>query len=120
MWIDLTRKMVPITGRASSFVVFLKFKKNKKNKQQTNQFTQGYNILHRLQLHHLNLTFIIHNKYLYEYYYLYTYIYIYIWIVIINFINDMLFIKWYIQYKLLDTYKEEWEKQRITHDLYFF
>ena len=86
--------MVPITGRASSFLVFLEFSKNKREsvertKQQTNQFTQGYNILHRLQLHHLTLTFIIHNKYLYEYYYLYTYI------VIVNFINDMLFI---IQY----------------------
>ena len=30
-------------------------------KQQTYQFTQGYNILHRLQVHHLTLTFIIHN-----------------------------------------------------------
>ena len=32
--------------------------------QQTYQFTQGYNILHRLQVHHLTLTFIIHNKYI--------------------------------------------------------
>ena len=43
-----------------------------RTKQQTNQFTQDYNILHRLQLHHLTLTFIVHN-YIYEYYYLYTY-----------------------------------------------
>ena len=57
--------MVPITGRASSFVVFFKFKKQQQKKQQTNQFTQGYNTLHRLQLHNLTLTFIIHNKYLY-------------------------------------------------------
>ena len=28
------------------------------------QFTQGYNILHRLQVHHLTLTVIIHNKYI--------------------------------------------------------
>ena len=55
--------MVPITGRASSFLVFFEVLKNK-TKQQTNQFTQGYNILHRLQLYHLTLTFIIHNKYL--------------------------------------------------------
>ena len=49
--------MVPITGRASSFLVFLEFSKSKQNieegegkeqKQQTYQFTQGYNILHRL------------------------------------------------------------------------
>ena len=31
--------------------------------QQTYQFTKGYNILHRLQVHHLTITFIIHNKY---------------------------------------------------------
>ena len=31
--------------------------------QQTYQFTQGYNILHKLQVHHLTL-FIIHNKYI--------------------------------------------------------
>ena len=31
--------------------------------QQTYQFTQGYNILHRLQVNHITLTFIIHNKY---------------------------------------------------------
>ena len=30
----------------------------------TDQFTQGYNILHKLQVHHLILTFIIHNKYI--------------------------------------------------------
>ena len=29
--------------------------------QQTYQFTQGSNILHRLQVHHLSLIFIIHN-----------------------------------------------------------
>ena len=44
--------------------------------QQTYQFTQGYIILHRLQLHHLTLTFIIHNKYL-STLYLYTYIHTY-------------------------------------------
>ena len=39
---------------------------------QTYQFTQGYNILHRLQVHHLTLIFIIHISTLH----LYTYIYI--------------------------------------------
>ena len=58
--------MVPITGRASSFLVFLEFSKTKQRgggteqQQQTNTFTQGYNILHRLQVHHLTLIFIIH------------------------------------------------------------
>ena len=45
--------------------------------QQTCQFTQGYNILHRLQVHHLTLTVIIHNKYistLYVHTYIHTYI----------------------------------------------
>ena len=64
----LTSFMVPITGRASSFLVFFvctlwgwSFKKqNRKEEeeeteqqQQTYQFTQSYNILHRLQVHHL-------------------------------------------------------------------
>ena len=30
--------------------------------QQTYQFTQGYNILHGLQVHHLTLTSIIHSR----------------------------------------------------------
>ena len=33
--------------------------------QQTYQFTQGYNIFHRLQVHHLTLTIVIHK---YEHY----------------------------------------------------
>ena len=45
--------------------------------QQTYQFTQGYNILHRLKVHHRTLTFIIHNKYspinIYQHYYRHTY-----------------------------------------------
>ena len=51
-------------------VVFLEFSKTNqrlegtKKQQQTYQFTQGYNILHTLQVHHLTLTFIISNKYL--------------------------------------------------------
>ena len=34
----------------------------------------------------------------------------------------MILLKWYniIRYKLLGRYKEEWEKQTIIHDLYFF
>ena len=46
------RKTIPITGRASSFLVFLEFSKTKQRgggteqQRQTYQFTQGYNILH--------------------------------------------------------------------------
>ena len=73
-----TRKMVPITGRVRSLLVFLEFSKTKRRgkekEQQTYQFTLCYNILHRLQVHHLTLTFIIHNKYI-STLYLYTYIY---------------------------------------------
>ena len=102
-----TRKMVPITGRASSFLVFLEFSKTKQRgggteqQQQTYQFT-GYNILHRLQVYHLTLIFIIYNNYistLYLYTYIHTYVhtiiiyqhyiyihtYIHIWIVLVNF-----------------------------------
>ena len=80
MTLVLTRKMVPITGRASSFLVFMEFSKTKQRgggteqQQQIYQFTQGYNILHRLQVHHVTLIFIIHNKYI-STLYLYTYIY---------------------------------------------
>ena len=35
-----------------------------REQQQTYHFTQGYNILHRLRIHYLTLTFIIHNKYI--------------------------------------------------------
>ena len=73
--------MVPITRRANSFLVFFCMYINRKEEeegeeqqQQTYQFTQGYNILHRLQVHHLTLTLIIHNKYIATLY-LYTYIY---------------------------------------------
>ena len=56
-----------------------RFKFQKQNRKETEivtwteQFTQGYNILHRLKVHHLTLAFIIHNKYI-STLYLYTYI----------------------------------------------
>ena len=78
--------MVPIPRRASSFLVgvFIHvYRKEeevgKTEQQQTYQFTKGCNILHRLHVHHLTLTFIIHNQYIMSTLYLYTYIpYIYI------------------------------------------
>ena len=71
MKITFSRKMVPITGQARSFLLFLEFQKKKNREdgvteqnQKAYQFTQGYNILHRLKVHHLTRTFIIHNKYI--------------------------------------------------------
>ena len=62
--------MVPIPRRASSFLVVVFIHVNRKEEEeeegeteQQQQFTKGCNILHRLQVHHLTLTFIIHNKY---------------------------------------------------------
>ena len=67
--------MVPIGGRASSFLEFLFFCMyvNRKEEEegeteqqlQSYQFIQGYITLHRLQGHHLTLTCIIHNQYNY-------------------------------------------------------
>ena len=74
-----TRKMVPIPRRASSFlvVVFIHVNRKEEEERETDQqrFTKGCNILHRLQVYHLTLTFIIHNKYT-STLYLYTYIHI--------------------------------------------
>ena len=72
-----SQKKVPIPRRASSFlVVFFCIHVNRKEgetkQQQTYQFTKGCNIVHRLQVHRLTLTFIIHNKYI-STLYLYTY-----------------------------------------------
>ena len=71
--------MVPILRRASSFlvVVFIHVNRKEEEKGETDQqqFTKGCNILHRLQVYHLTLTFIIHNKYI-STLYLYKYIHI--------------------------------------------
>ena len=75
-----TRRMVPIPRRASSFLVVVFIHVNRKEEEegeteQQQQFTKGCNILHRLQVYHLTLTFIIHNKYT-STLYLYTYMHI--------------------------------------------
>ena len=51
--------------RASSFlvVVFIHVNREEEGETEQQQFTKGCNILHRLQVHHLTLIFIIHNKY---------------------------------------------------------
>ena len=69
--------MVPIPRRASSFlVVFIHVNRKEEGEEgETEQFTKGCNILHRLQVYHLTLTFIIHNKYT-STLYLYTYMHI--------------------------------------------
>ena len=51
-----TRKMVPIPRRASSFLVVIFIHVNRKEEEEegeTEQFTIGCNILHRLQVYHL-------------------------------------------------------------------
>ena len=68
--------MVPIPRRASSFLVVVFIHVNRKEEEgETEQFTKGCNILHRLQVYHLTLAFIIHNKYT-STLYLYTYMHI--------------------------------------------
>ena len=58
-----TRKMVPIPRRARSFLVLhVNRKEEEEGETEQQQFTKGCNILHRLQVYHLTLTFIIHNK----------------------------------------------------------
>ena len=53
--------MVPITGRARSFLLLSEFSKTKernvgdREKKTAYQFTQGYNILHRLQVHQIEV-----------------------------------------------------------------
>ena len=67
----------PFQRRASSFlvVVFIHVNRKEEEEGETEQFTKGCNILHRLQVYHLTLTFIIHNKYT-STLYLYTYMHI--------------------------------------------
>ena len=63
----------------SSFLVFLVFSKTNQRgegteqQQQTYHFTQGYSILHRLQVHHLTLTFIITINIYQHYIYIHAY-----------------------------------------------
>ena len=81
--------------------------------EQQQQFTKGCNILHRLQVYHLTLIFIIHNKYT-STLYLYTYMHIPIMIalIIMPFIDRI-----NVRYKLLGTYI--WEKRTRIHDYFF-
>ena len=80
--------MVPIPRQASSFlVVFIHVNRKEEEEGETDQqqFTKVCNILHRLQVYHLTLTFIIHNKYT-SILYLYTIIPIMIALIIMSFI----------------------------------
>ena len=98
--------MVPIPKRASSFLVVVFIHVNRKEEEegeteQQQQFTLGCNILHRLQVYHLTLTFIIHNKYT-STLYLYPYMHIMIALIIMPFIDRI-----NVRYKLLGTYTYE-------------
>ena len=102
-----TRKMVPIPRRARSFlVVHVNRKEEEEGETEQQQFTKGCNILHRLQVYHLTLTFIIHNKYT-STLHLYTYMHIPIMIalIIMPFIDRI-----NVRYKLLGTYMREVDK----------
>ena len=74
-------KWFPLQGKRAHSLYFLSFQDHQNREvgvteqQQIYQFTQGYNNFHRLQVHHLSLIFIIHNKYI-STLYLYTYIHI--------------------------------------------
>ena len=62
--------MVPITWQVNSFLAIFCMNFDRKEEeereteqqQQTYQFTQGYNILHGLQVHRVTLTFIMHTN----------------------------------------------------------
>ena len=62
-------KWYPLQDERAYSMYFWSFQKENREErgteqlQQTYHFTQGYNILGRLQVHHLTITFIIHNKY---------------------------------------------------------
>ena len=86
--------MVPIPKRASSFLVVVFIHVNRKEEEegeteQQQQFTKGCNILHGLQVYHLTLTFIIHNKYT-STLYLYTSMHIMIALVIMPLLIELM------------------------------
>ena len=93
--------MVPIQRRASSFLVVVFIHVNRKEEGETEPFTKGCNILHRLQVYHLTLTSIIHNKYTST---LYLYTYMHIPIITIPLILMPFIDRINVRYKLLDTY----------------
>ena len=95
--------MVPIPRRASSFlvVVFMLVNRKEEEEGETEQFTKGCNILHRLQVYHLTLTFIIHNKFTST---LYLYTYMHIPIIMIALIIMPFIDRINVRYKLLARY----------------
>ena len=98
--------MVPIPRRASSFLVVVFIHVNRKEEEEegeTEQFTKGCNILHRLQVYHLTLTFIIHNKYT-STLFIYLHMYMHIPIITIALIIMPFVDRINVRYKLLGTY----------------
>ena len=90
----MTRKMVPITVRVSSFLeknlyarmlgLQIKIERRKRRRRQKNNrpinLPQGNNILHILHVQQLTLNFIIHNKYNINTIFIYIHIYIHTYI----------------------------------------
>ena len=66
------------------------YSETEQQQQQTYQFIQGYNILHGLQVRHLTLTFIIHNKYV-STLYLYTYVHTFFVLITTPFIKGIIY-----------------------------
>ena len=100
--------MVPIPRRARSFlVVHVNRKEEEEGETEQQQFTKVCNILHRLQVYHLTLTFIIHNKYTST---LYLYTYMHIPIIMIALIIMPFIDRINVRYKLIGTYMREVDK----------
>ena len=83
-WTCITRKMVPITGRARSFLLVFKIKIERRGRQNKNSRPINFpNVI----TFSTDFKFTIHNKYII---YIHTYIYILFWS---TFINDIFLLK---------------------------
>ena len=101
--IYILEKWFPFQGeRAHSLLLFLYMLiERRRRRGDTEQFSKGCNILHRLQVYHLTLTFILHNKYTST---LYLYTYMHIPIITIVLIRMPFIDRINVRYKLLGTY----------------
>ena len=99
-----TRKWFPFQGEQAHSLLLLLYmliERRWRRGRQNSLPKQGCNILHRLQVYHLTLTFIIHNKYTST---LYLYTYMHIPIITIALIIMPFIDRFNVRYKLLGTY----------------